>query len=342
MALVDAWYRKRAWLWLLWPLSLLYAFLAKRRRARLERRRIAQPELPPVLIVGNITVGGTGKTPLVIALVKLLQNNGIRPAVISRGYGGTAPSQPYNVSSVATVDEVGDEAILIGRSISCPMLVDRKRPRAVAELHQNDLCDVIISDDGLQHYTMDRAIEIVVLDGERLLGNGLALPAGPLREPAKRLQEVDYLIINGGNGDPFAVAAGSRPGPKQSLMRLEPAAWVNLTTGERLPVNKLPQTPGVRLHAIAGIGNPQRFFKTVRALGYEPLCHPFPDHYRFTEGDLRFAAGHTLVMTQKDAVKCERFADSHCWYLAIEAQLDADFTTQIVSDVRQHIAARKK
>ncbi len=341
MALVDAWYRKRAWLWLLWPLSLLFSFFAQRRRVRLERRRILRPEYPPVLIVGNITVGGTGKTPLVIALVKLLQNNGIRPAVISRGYGGTPPEQPYSVSSAARVDEVGDEAILIGRSITCPMLVDKKRARAVAALHLNDQCDVIISDDGLQHYAMERAIEIVVIDGDRLLGNGLGLPAGPLREPAQRLQEVDYVVVNGGSGERYPITESAGRAPMQTLMRLEPTSWVNLATGERLPVNKLPNAAGGKLHAIAGIGNPQRFFNTVRALGYDPLCHPFPDHYRFTAGDLRFAEGFTLVMTQKDAVKCEQFADSHCWYLAIEAQLDADFTTQIVSDVRQKIRVRK-
>ncbi len=336
MSIVDAWYRKSAWLWLLWPLSLLFALLARQRRSALERKRATVADSPPVVVVGNITVGGTGKSPFVIALVKLLQKNGLRPAVIARGYGGNAPHYPFLVTETSSVEEAGDEAIMISRSVSCPVLVDSKRVRAVAALHREHTCDVIVSDDGLQHYAMARALEIVLVDGERLVGNGLCLPAGPLREPVSRLEEVDYVVVNGEDRD-----AGTVLGVDETMsMHLRPTAWVNLRSGEKVALDALPLTATGVLHAVAGIGNPQRFFRTVQGLGFSPLCHPFPDHYRFTAGDLRFAAGNTLVMTYKDAVKCKSFANADCWYLAIDAELTADFQQRLLTDIRAKVAIR--
>ncbi|MDP2141359.1 MAG: tetraacyldisaccharide 4'-kinase [Gammaproteobacteria bacterium] len=334
MSIVDAWYKKRAWLWLLWPLSLLFVLLARQRRRRLERTRTTVAGSPPVIVVGNITVGGTGKSPFVIALVKLLQEHGLRPAIITRGYGGNPPRHPFLVTETSSVEEAGDEAIMISRCVSCPVLVDSNRVRAIEALRQQQSCDVIISDDGLQHYAMARALEIVLIDGERLLGNGLCLPAGPLREPASRLQEVDYIVINGDCND----AKDTLGSTETASMHLQPTGWVNLRSGEKVALNALPVTATGNVHAIAGIGNPQRFFRTVQGLGFSPLCHPFPDHYRFTADDLRFAAGHTIVMTYKDAVKCKSFAEADCWYLAIEAELSEDFRQRLLTDIRGKVA----
>lgn len=337
MSIVDAWYKKSTWLWLLWPLSLIFSLLARRRRSRLERSRATPEGSPPVVVVGNITVGGTGKSPFVIALVKLLQESGLRPAIITRGYGGSAPHYPFWVTETASVEEAGDEAIMIGRSVSCPVVVDSRRTRAVEALRQEQSCDVIISDDGLQHYAMARALEIVLIDGERLLGNGLCLPAGPLREPPSRLQEVDHVVVNGEERDAGAVLGSLA----RTSMHLRPTGWVNLRSGEQVALQALPLTSTGLVHAIAGIGNPQRFFRTVQALGYSPLCHPFPDHYRFAPQDLRFAAGNTVVMTYKDAVKCKSFAEADCWYLAIAADLSEGFRQRLLTDIRARIAATR-
>lgn len=336
MTIVDAWYRKHTWLWLLWPLSALFTMLARQRRARLQRAWPLVPAAIPVVVVGNITVGGTGKSPFVIALVRKLQAIGLRPAVITRGFGGRAPHYPCFLDAASTVEEAGDEAIMIRRSVSCPVVVDRRRVRAIEALRKSQTCDVIISDDGLQHYAMPRALEIVMLDGERLLGNGLCLPAGPLREPATRLEEVDYVVVN---GDSTATTLASGRYGRKPAMHLRPTAWVNLRSGARVDLHSLPLAGSGRLHAFAGIGNPQRFFATVRALGYSPLCHPFPDHYRFGSQDLRFASGNTVVMTQKDAVKCESFAGADYWYLAVEAELDSEFSAHLLQDISARIAA---
>lgn len=329
MAIVDAWYRGSPWLWLLWPLSLLYRALSALRRRRLEGGREPRPQWPPLVVVGNITMGGTGKTPLVIALVKLLQAQGLRPGIVSRGYGGTADQETVEVVDTSSVQEVGDEAVLIRRSVSCPMFVDRNRVRAVQALLARHDCDIIISDDGLQHYAMPRQMEIVVLDGARLLGNGLLLPAGPLREPARRLREVDHVIVN---GTASQVNSFSTP---RSTMQLQPRAWINLRTGDRIALDTLVRGTEEQLHALAGIGNPERFFNSVRELGYDPLCHPFPDHYQYNAQDLRFSEEATVVMTGKDAVKCEHFAGPNYWYLAIEAQLEPTFEQYFLQRVRE-------
>ena len=339
MTIVDAWYKKHAWLWLLWPLSVLLTFLARRRRVRLQGRHPAVSDALPVVVVGNITVGGKGKSPFVIALVNQLQAIGVRPAIVSRGFGGRAPRYPCVVDAATTVEEAGDEAIMIRRSVSCPIVVDRQRVRAIEALRQSRTCDVIISDDGLQHYAMPRVLEIVMLDGERLLGNGLCLPAGPLREPAARLQEVDYVVVNGDARDVRDTTLASGRFGRKAAMHLRPAAWVNLRSGARVDLQSLPLAGAGRLHAFAGIGNPQRFFATVTALGYTPLCHPFPDHYRFGAQDLRFATGNTVVMTQKDAVKCESFAEADYWYLAVEAELDAAFSAHLLQDICARITS---
>ncbi len=346
MRLVDAWYdpsgRTRAWLWPLWPLSLLFATLGGVRRRILERRRGHGTALPPVVVIGNITLGGTGKTPLLIALARLLQAHGLRPGVVSRGHGGDG--QPAFVTALSQPRQVGDEPLLIQRETGCPVRVDGNRQRAVQRLAAEHDCDVILSDDGLQHHAMPRALELVVIDGVRLLGNGHCLPAGPLREPAARLREVDWLVINGGAEDAAArLRARSGLSERQSpvtVMRLQPRAWVNVGSGQRLALAELPLVPGRALHAVAGIGNPGRFFDTLRGLGLAPQCHAFADHHRFSAADLPFMQDATVLMTSKDAVKCEAFAGPHCWSLEVEAQLTQEFTSALLATVQELVLAR--
>jgi len=345
MRLVDAWYdpsgRMRPWLWPLWPVSLLVAALGAVRRRVLEPRRGDGERLPPVIVIGNITLGGTGKTPLLIALVRLLQAHGLRPGVVSRGYGGNGRPAFVTVQSLA--QEVGDEPVLIQRQTLCPVRVDARRLRAVQSLAAEHACDVILSDDGLQHHAMPRALELVVIDGERLLGNGHCLPAGPLREPSSRLRDLDWLVINGGPEDALS-RLRTRAGlndrqPPVTTMHLQPCAWVNVRSGERVALADLPLTPNGELHAVAGIGNPGRFFATLHALGLTPHCHAFADHHRFSADDLPFMQAATVLMTSKDAVKCEAFAGPHCWYLEVEALLAPEFANALVTTVRELVQA---
>jgi len=339
MSLETAWYKKSGWLYLLWPLALLFQFIAWLRRIYwLQiRQRSTEKNVPhlPLIVVGNITVGGTGKTPFVIALGKLLKQRGMRVGVISRGYGGRAPHHPFWVKADSNPGESGDEAILIARNLQCPVLVDTNRTRALQALTASAECDVIISDDGLQHYAMPRDIEIVIIDGERGLGNKLCLPAGPLREPPSRLLRVDHVVINGGSCDRY------RKQTKDcTMMQLQPLCWMNVRSAERMELEALSALAAVEngapaqvMHALAGIGNPQRFFNTVSSLGYDAVYHPFPDHYNFTEQDLQFGDNAIVLMTEKDAVKCSSFAGENCWYLALEAQLDSDFVAKLVGEI---------
>lgn len=341
MGIVNAWYRKSPWLYLLIPFAVLYRFLARRRRIRLEAKRLIDPSWPPIVVIGNITVGGTGKTPLIVALARALRNLGLQPGIVSRGYGGHPTHTPCAVTALSSVEEMGDEAVMIRRSVDCPMVVDPNRVRAINSLLSMQHCDVILSDDGLQHYAMQRDLEIVVLDGERLFGNAMRLPAGPLREGRSRLREVDYVVINGGQREHWQReidAVGGTPTP--GTMTLRATQWVNMNTGARMGLGNLPVAANGRLHALAGIGNPQRFFNNVRELGYEPLCHPFPDHYRYAPQDLAFKPTDTVVMTHKDAVKCERFATQNYWYLDTELDLEDALSDALIKDIQALVAKR--
>jgi tetraacyldisaccharide 4'-kinase len=341
MGIVNAWYRKSPWLYLLMPFSVVYRFLARRRRTRLEEKRHIDPSWPPIVVIGNITVGGTGKTPLIISLVRALRNLGLQPGIVSRGYGGHPAQTPCEVTALSSVEEMGDEAVMIRRSVDCPMVVDPNRVRAINALLKVQHCDVILSDDGLQHYAMARDLEVVVLDGERLFGNGLRLPAGPLREGPNRLREVDYVVVNGGEREHWqSVIAAIGGTPTPYAMSVRATQWVNMNTGARLGLSDLPVAADGFLHAMAGIGNPQRFFNIVRELGYEPLCHPFPDHYSYAPQDLAFNPTDTVVMTQKDAVKCERFATENYWYLDIELDLEDSLSDSLIKDIQALVAKR--
>jgi subfamily B ATP-binding cassette protein MsbA len=313
--LVDAWYNDTLWVKAFAPLSYLYRLLASLRRSWLTKRSVWKSPVP-VIIVGNISVGGTGKSPLVIGIVQYLIELGLRPGVVSRGYGAHSNHYPVEVTVTSSGAEVGDEPLMIYKRTGVPVVVDPDRVRAVKELISHHECDVVVSDDGLQHYALGRSIEIVVIDGARGLGNGLCLPAGPLREPASRLEEVDLVVINGKHSVPrLGNAANS------SMMQLKPVRLVNMTTGDGKPADSLG---GKTVHAVVGISHPERFFDTLNSLGMVVIPHEFPDHHAFTIEDVNFDDNIPVVMTEKDAVKFDLpgLPEGLYWYLEVEACFD--------------------
>ncbi|MFC0269383.1 tetraacyldisaccharide 4'-kinase [Kushneria aurantia] len=308
--LQNAWYSDARWPRLLTPLELLYKrAVHSRRDAFATSRRQVWHAPVPVIVVGNITVGGTGKSPLVAWLGRWLSERGWRPGIVARGYGGHAPRYPFYVDEHSDVGYAGDEPVMLAQQTRLPVVVDPDRPRAARKLVAAG-CDILLSDDGLQHFALGRDIELVVVDGARGFGNGRCLPVGPLREPLSRLAEVDAVISN---GDPQMPASASH-----YAMTTVPAAWRHLNDGVCYSIDQCPFSG--RVHAMAGIGNPQRFFDTLTALGVDHQRHPLPDHYRFSAYDLRFTDNLPVVMTAKDAVKCRPFANERCWSLDIEAR----------------------
>jgi len=324
-SLVAAWYRGHPLLWLLWPLSLLYALMTGVRRFLYRQGWLASQKFSvPVIVVGNITAGGTGKTPLTLALLDFLRKQGYRPGVVSRGYGGHA-DYPYLLNERSTAAESGDEPLAIFRRTGVPVVVDPVRARAVSWLQQHTDCDVVLCDDGLQHYALARDIEIVVIDGARGLGNRLLMPAGPLREPASRLQSVDFVVVNGDSAEWCPAQAHA------SAMQLQPQAWRPV----RHDVVAAPPVSGARVHAVAGIGNPQRFFAQLQAQGFEVVSHAFADHHAYRADELAFAEALPVVMTEKDAVKCADFAAANWWYVPVQAALTPAFLEGVLQRLRQ-------
>jgi tetraacyldisaccharide 4'-kinase len=301
---------------ILWPLSLLFRTLVAVRRA-LYRAGVlrAQRLAVPVVVVGNITVGGAGKTPLVHALADHLARRGFRPGIVSRGYGGSNVA-PRAVAPGDDPGVVGDEPLIFAAA-GLPVWIGHDRAAAGRGLIEaNPGCDVIIADDGLQHYALARNVEVAVIDASREFGNGLMLPAGPLREPISRLREVDAVVRLVARD----AQRPSAPDGRETLMWHEPLPWRNL----RVPSREAnpAQWRGREIHAVAGIGNPQRFFDMVTAPGITASCHPFPDHHAFTAADISFPGAEAILMTQKDALKCAAFADERCWYLPLRAKID--------------------
>ncbi len=314
--LLARWYGHAGVLWLLWPLSLLVRLAVAWRRARRER---GAPELP-VIVVGNITVGGSGKTPLVLWLVDVLRRRGVRVGVISRGYGGRGPF-PLDVSADTSPSACGDEPALLARRAGVPVVVDPDRRRALARLQARGV-ELAIADDGLQHYRLPRTVEIAVIDARRGLGNGQLLPVGPLREPASRLRTVDFVVANGAGADRAASPAATPAWPMQFRAT---AVRAVRDPARRVGVEEFMAAHGRRVPALAGIGDPARFFATLQSLGFDVDAHPFPDHHAFTPADLAAIGRRPLLMTEKDAAKCAAFAGDDDWYLEIEACLPDDF-----------------
>lgn len=315
----DYWYngKKHLGFYLLIPLSWVIYLLARLRRIMYKIGILARYQAPvPVIVVGNITAGGCGKTPLVIWLAQFLQQQGYRPGIVSRGYGGQAKNWPQQVRGDSDYVVVGDEAIIIAARAKCPMAVGPQRSTVVSSLLAQYDVDVIVSDDGLQHYALRRDIEVAVVDGERRFGNGYYLPAGPLREHPSRLDEVDVIVVNGGG-----LGRGY-------LMSISNHSAENMHTGE---TRQLADFADGRVHAVAGIGNPARFFASLQAAGLQIVAHEFPDHHPFTPADIDFADNLPVLMTEKDAVKCVRFSNEKLWRVPADVKMSDAFGHRLIA-----------
>ena len=318
------WYRIGPWQLVLLPFSALFwVFSTLRRLAYLRGWLHVQRLAVPVIVVGNISVGGTGKTPLVLWLADWLRQHEYHPGILSRGYGGrSADPQPVEADSDSA--QSGDEPLLLARHAHCPVWIGRDRVAAgMALLSVHPECDVIISDDGLQHYRLARDVEIAVVDGQRLFGNGFLLPAGPLREGVWRLRQANALVVNGGAD--FSDGAHFK-------MSLKGKVLCNLRTSVTAHAHEFA---GKKLHAIAGIGYPQRFFEHLQELGLKFERHPFPDHHAYRPEDLDWPDAEAIMMTEKDAVKCASFADGRYWVLPVQAELAPSFGQKILELLRK-------
>ncbi|MBY4675265.1 tetraacyldisaccharide 4'-kinase [Marinobacterium arenosum] len=307
-------------------LESFYRFVVTRRRAA--AKQAWQPPVP-LVVVGNITLGGTGKTPLVAWLVERARQAGFRPGIVSRGYKAKPPALPWVVEASGNPAQCGDEPLMLARRCGCPVVIDPNRVQAARHLLERFDCDLIISDDGLQHHALGRDLELVVIDGVRGLGNGHCLPAGPLREPAERLSSVDFVISNG------------RPKPSLERvdvqMRLQPQRYRALD-GAELP---LEHFSGERVHAVAGIGNPKRFFDTLASLGVSFMPHPFPDHHAYTADELQFEPPLPLLTTEKDAIKWAGLGLRQGYYLEVAAELPETFAAALLQRLTE-IAQTKR
>jgi tetraacyldisaccharide 4'-kinase len=315
---VRHWYRRSALAWLLWPASLVFRLLVLARRV-LYRLNVLTSRHPgiPVIVVGNLVAGGSGKTPLVLWLAEFLKGRGWSPAIVSRGYGAQIEA-PRAASIASEPAEVGDEPILLARRSGCPVWVGPDRLRTIAALReQHPEVDLVILDDGLQHYRLRRDLEIAVVD-DRGFGNGFMMPAGPLREPVSRLRSVDAVVSNG------AAVAGF-------AMRLEGETLHCMTDArERRSARSFA---GQKVHAVAGIGNPNRFFVHLARLGAKPVPHRFPDHHPFRAQDLDFGDALPVFLTEKDAVKLRHAARPNWWVLPVTARLDPAFDSWLLGKV---------
>ena len=335
--ITHAWQRDSLWLKPLLPLSWLFRAISGWRRRYLQWRYQGQRFTAPLVIVGNISVGGSGKTPLIVALVAALKQRGFKPGVVSRGYGGKAASYPLFVNAQAPVAASGDEPLLIAQLAQCPVVVDADRNAAVAYLLDHSDCDLVLSDDGLQHYRLHRDIEIVVVDGERGFGNGRRLPAGPLRESPERLQQADFVVVNGGMPVNLGVPC--------EQMQIAPRRMTQLCSGVSQSIDQwLTEQQSKAVHAVAAIGNPQRFANTLVSLGLEAELHSHNDHQALGPEDLSFGDDLAVIVTAKDAVKLlgsdhrqslgQGSIADNIWVLEIEAQIEDDFIDRLAAQLR--------
>jgi tetraacyldisaccharide 4'-kinase len=313
----SLWYRNSPLSLVLAPIGWLYCACAVLRRTayRLGIFSVGRVDAP-VIVVGNISVGGTGKTPLVIWTARFLEANGLRPGIVSRGYRGRAGKWPQQVRPDSDPIMVGDESVLLAKATGRPVAADPDRLRAARTLLAHVDCDVIISDDGLQHLALGRDVEIAVIDGVRRHGNGRCLPAGPLREPRSRLKSVDMVVANG----------GGIPGEFDMRMAVGDAKHLVEASHSR-PLDSFKGGP---VHAVCGIGAPGRFFDTLERAGLTLIRHRFPDHHSYSAADIVFDDTHPVLMTEKDAVKCRRFADARHWCVPVRARLPKAFGARLL------------
>jgi tetraacyldisaccharide 4'-kinase len=305
--IVNQWYQPKAWGWLLWPFAVIFSYIVKLRQYLYKRKIFRSYRAPvPVVVIGNITVGGTGKTPLVIRLAAILQQSGLQPGIVLRGYKSNS-NIPINVHANTDPTLVGDEAVLLAKRSKCPVIVARKRSAGVEKLLQEHKVNIVLSDDGLQHYALERDIEIAVVDGIREFGNGHSLPMGPLRELPDRLNTVDMIIKN-----------------STADMSLQFDHVYSLLYPQRqIDLNSFV---GKTVHAIAGIGTPDKFFDQLSKLGINVIPHAFADHHIFKLSDINFADRLPVLMTEKDAVKCRYFANNEHWVVTVSAVLADELT----------------
>lgn len=321
-AIEQGWYNGSPLNFLLAPLSLLFYVISSIRKWCYKVGLLKSYKAKcPVVIVGNISVGGNGKTPFVIRLVELLQQQGLRPGVISRGYGGKSEQYPAAVNSLNTA-KFGDEPVLIYKRTGCPVVVGSDRIKSCDMLVDDFQCDIIISDDGMQHYRLQRDMEIAIVDAKREFGNGWVMPVGPLRELKNRLKSVDYVIYNGQKSDQlsYVIKVG------------EP---VSVLTDELIPGHHIDESP---VHVICGIGNPQRFERTVKDRHIDIQSFKgFADHYHYQVEDFAAFGDQPVLMTEKDAVKCQSFAQPNWWYIPIDAELPVAFESKLLNQIKKVI-----
>jgi len=337
---------------ILFPVSLLFRLLVALRHALYRSGILSSHKLPvPVIVIGNISVGGTGKTPLTLALAQQLVDRGWHPLIVSRGYGGTI-QQPQQVDANSDAQQVGDEPLLMAHRNLCPVWIGKDRAAAAkAALQAHPQCDVVLCDDGLQHYRLRRDMEVAVIDGTRGFGNGFMLPAGPLREPVSRLNTVDAVVVNGQARSPLPnplpqageganeslrefVFDGGETSTGRYAMRLSGEIFFNLLDHDKTATAE--HFHMLNNHAVVGIGHPQRYFQHLQKLGISFTPHAFPDHYPYIKSDLAFTGCDAILLTEKDAVKCAVFADARYWVLRVDAQIDPKLLDHILRKIEPH------
>jgi tetraacyldisaccharide 4'-kinase len=323
MKLESLWYDSSPLSLALIPFSWIFCTAVKLRRLAYHYRLLPSYRLPvPVVVAGNITVGGAGKTPLVIWLARFLQQAGFKPGIVSRGYKGRAKTWPQAVTPDSDPLLVGDEPVLLARHTGCPVVVAPNRVAAARYLLEHHACDILLSDDGLQHYALQRDLEIALVDDIRRFGNGYCLPAGPLREPEERLKEVAFVVTKGATM------------PHETCMKYHLRELRGV--GDAELSKPLVGLRGQTIHALAGIADPERFFARLEEQGIKVKRHPFPDHHVFCAEDIRFEDNLPVVMTEKDAVKCRAIADQRHWYLPIEVHLPQQFGEEVLKRLNLH------
>jgi len=322
----QAWYhgRFKAYVILTLPLSILFRVIVFVRMQAYRSGLLQTHRLPvPVIVVGNLTVGGTGKTPLVMWLAGFLAEHGYIPCIISRGYGGRATRMPQQVRPDSDPRTVGDEPIMISNRCRCQVAVSADRAGAGKALLEHTDCNIIICDDGLQHYSLERDIEIAVVDGVRRYGNQFMLPSGPLREPLKRLESVDMIVANG-LADRYEFSMSFREVDIRNII-------------DSSIVRDVGSFGGKTVHAVAAIGNNDRFFQSLKKLGMKVIEHPYPDHYILRDSEIHFDDDYDVIMTEKDAVRIKNIAGPRHWYLEIDVEMHEHFGHRLLRKIEEVI-----